>query len=182
MISSSNVTAAKRWNCLPGYMTMQNTDIKKDLRCSRSDGLMVIAFYQQVLTYSHPQRKVTVNVLMDTWFTTDSMIKSVLETRIDVIGIFKQLKQRYIYNGRQYELPGLRKFVDFSGARNTFGSLNVTTKGGIPIKIAFVRNHNKKSECLFLLSTDGTLLDEEIVRIYGNCWSIECFLKHQNLS
>lgn len=116
-------------------------------------------------------------VLMDTWFTTEPMIKSVLETGLDVIGMVKQLKQRYIYNGREYELPGLRKFVDFSGARNTYGSLNVTTKSGIPVKIVFVRNYNKKSECLYLLSTDCSLSDGEIVRIYGNRWSIECFFK-----
>lgn len=116
-------------------------------------------------------------VLMDTWFTTEPMIKSVLDTGLGVIGMVKQLKQRYIYNGREHDLPGLRKFVDFSGARNTFGSLNVTTKSGIPVKIVFVRSYNKKSECLYLLSTDRSLSDEEIVRIYGNRWSIECFFK-----
>ena len=41
----------------------------------------------------------------------------------------------------------------------------------------FVRNRNKKSECLYLLSTDCSLSDAEIVRIYGNRWSIECFFK-----
>ena len=65
----------------------------------------------------------------------------------------------------------------FDGARNIFGSLCVTTKNGIPVKIVFVRNHNKKSECLYLLSTDCNLSDSEIVRIYGNRWSIECFFK-----
>ena len=40
-----------------------------------------------------------------------------------------------------------------------------------------VRNRNKKSECLYLLSTDCSLCGAEIVRIYGNRWSIECFFK-----
>ena len=40
-----------------------------------------------------------------------------------------------------------------------------------------MRNRNKKSECLYLLSTDCSLSDTEIVRIYGNRWSIECFFK-----
>ena len=35
----------------------------------------------------------------------------------------------------------------------------------------------KKSECLYLLSTDCSLSDSEIVRIYGNRWSIKCFFK-----
>ena len=116
-------------------------------------------------------------VLMDTWFTTEPMIKKILETGIHAIGMVKQLKQRYTYNGRQYTLPGLKNFVDFSGARNIFGSLVVTTKTGIPVKVVFVRTRNKKSDCLYLLSTDTSLNDAEIVRIYGNRWSIECFFK-----
>ena len=116
-------------------------------------------------------------VLMDTWFTTEPMIADILETGLDAIGMLKQLKQRYTYKGKQYTLPELKKFISFEGARNIFGSLVVTTKTGIPVKIVFVRNRNKKSECLYILSTDISLSDAEIVRIYGNRWSIECFFK-----
>ena len=116
-------------------------------------------------------------VLMDTWFTTEPMLSSILAEGLDVIGMVKQLKQRYIYRGQSYTLSELRKFVRFEGARNIFGSLCVTTKKGIPVKIVFVRNRNKKSECLYLLSTDCSLSDAEIVRIYGNRWSIECFFR-----
>lgn len=116
-------------------------------------------------------------ILMDTWFTTEPMIKEILETGMDAIGMVKQLKQRYTYAGKKYTLHELKKFVNFSGARNIFGSLIVTTKTGIPVKIVFVRNRNKKSECLYILSTDISLSDAEIVRIYGNRWSIECFFK-----
>ena len=116
-------------------------------------------------------------VLMDTWFTTEPMIKEILRAGIDAIGMVKQLKQRYTYQGKQYRLPELKKFVHFDGAGNIFGSLVVTTKTGIPVKIVFVRNRNKKSECLYILSTDISLHETEIVRIYGNRWSIECFFK-----
>ena len=116
-------------------------------------------------------------VLMDTWFTTEPMIKSVLAEGLDVIGMVKQLKQRYVYQGKKYTLPELQKFVRFDSLKNIFGSLCVTTKNGIPVKVVFVRNRNKKSECLYLLSTDCSLSDSEIVRIYGNRWSIECFFK-----
>lgn len=116
-------------------------------------------------------------VLMDTWFTTEPMIKAVLAEGLDVIGMVKQLKQRYNYQGRTYTLPELQRFVRFNGAHNIFGSVCVTTKNGIPVKIVFVRNRNKKSECLYILSTDCSLSDSEIVRIYGNRWSIECFFK-----
>ena len=116
-------------------------------------------------------------VLMDTWFTSEPMIQSIMDIGLDVIGMVKQLKQRYHFNGKMYTLPQLQKFVNYNGAANIFGSLWVTTKNGIPVKIVFVRNRNKKSECLYILSTDITLSDSEIVRIYGNRWSIECFFK-----
>lgn len=116
-------------------------------------------------------------LLMDTWFTTEPMIRSVLDTGLDVIGMVKQLKQRYTYKGKKYTLHELKRMVRFEGAKNIFGSLVVTTKTGIPVKIVFVRNRNKKSECLYLLSTDVSLSDAEIVRIYGNRWSIECFFR-----
>ena len=116
-------------------------------------------------------------VLMDTWFTTEPMLKEILKTGIDAIGMVKQLKQRYAYKGKQCTLPQLKKFVSLKGARNIFASIVVTTKTGIPVKIVLVRNRNKKSECLYILSTDISLGDSEIVRIYGNRWSIECFFK-----
>lgn len=111
-------------------------------------------------------------VLMDTWFTTEPMIRKILELGLDVIEMVKQLKQRYYFNGKLYTLPELQKFVKYNSASNIFGSLYVTTKNGIPVKIVFVRNRNKKSECLYLLSTNTMLSDSEIVRIYGNRWSI----------
>lgn len=116
-------------------------------------------------------------VLMDTWFTQEPLIQSILELGLDVIGMVKQLKQRYCYKGKYYTLPELQKFVSFNEASNILGSLYITTKNAISVKIVFVRNRNKKSECLYLLSTDTSLSDTEIVRIYGNRWSIECFFK-----
>lgn len=50
-------------------------------------------------------------------------------------------------------------------------------KNGVPVKVVFVRNRNKKSEWLAILSTDCTLSEQEIVRIYGMRWDIEVFFK-----
>jgi hypothetical protein len=116
-------------------------------------------------------------ILMDTWFTTEPFIREMLNTSIQVIGMVKQLKQRYQYNGKLYTLPQLQKLIRTWGPQNIFGSLLVTTKNGIPVKIVFIRNRNKKSECLYLLCTDLSLSDSEIVRVYGNRWHIECFFK-----
>jgi len=116
-------------------------------------------------------------VLMDTWFTTEPMLQKILKSGLDAIGMVKQLKQRYFFHGKAYTLPELRKFMQQESTANIFGSLVVTTKKGISVKIVVIRNRNKKSECLYLLSTDCSLSDAEIVRIYGNRWSIEVFFK-----
>ena len=47
----------------------------------------------------------------------------------------------------------------------------------IPAKIVFVRNRNKRSDYLCILSTDTSLTEDEIIRIYGKRWSIEVFFK-----
>ena len=83
-------------------------------------------------------------VLMDTWFTTEPMIQSILELDLDVIGMVKQLEQPYCFCDRLYTLPELQKFVNFGSQSDIFGSLYVTTKKGISVKIVLVRNRNKK--------------------------------------
>ena len=47
----------------------------------------------------------------------------------------------------------------------------------VPVRIIFVKNRNKKSEFLYLLTTDLVLSDDEAIRLYGNRWSIETFFK-----
>lgn len=117
-------------------------------------------------------------VLMDTWFTNEPFIKEVIGEGIDVIGMLKDNKQRYLYKGKQYSLKQLAKFVDFNTPRNIFGSVCVKTgKHHIPVKLVFVRNRNKKSEYIIILTTDCGLADSEVIRRYGNRWSIEVFFR-----
>ena len=84
-------------------------------------------------------------VLMDTWFTTEQMIKEVLKTGLDVIGMVKQLKQRYVYRGKLCTLPELRKFIQFGNAKNTFGSLLVTTRDAYPQRLFSYETATRKA-------------------------------------
>ena len=113
-------------------------------------------------------------VLMDTWFTNEPFIKRVTEEGLHVIGI----KQKYRYNGKSLGLKDLAKHIHFDGFSGIFGSVLVKTeKQRIPVKLVFVRNRNKRNEYIVILSTDTDLSDAEIVRLYGNRWSIECCFK-----
>lgn len=43
-----------------------------------------------------------------------------------------------------------KKFVSFECARNIVESLVAKSKTGIYVKIVFIRNYNKKSECFYI--------------------------------
>ena len=53
---------------------------------------------------------------------------------------------------------------------------NVVKDGEIiPAKVVYVRNQNRKKEYLCFISTNTTLDENEIIRIYGKRWDIEVF-------
>jgi len=56
-------------------------------------------------------------------------------------------------------------------------SIHTTMVNGVPVKVVFVRNRNKKRQWLAILSTDCTLSDQEFIRIYGIRWDIEVFFR-----
>ena len=55
-------------------------------------------------------------------------------------------------------------------------SVVVELRSGLPVRIVFVRNRQKRG-WLALLSTDLELSPEEIVQTYGKRWDIEVFFK-----
>ncbi|WP_058306276.1 IS4 family transposase [Gracilibacillus massiliensis] len=117
-------------------------------------------------------------VLMDSWFTYQPLVKEIKEQGLDVIGMVKNLKQRYLVNGQRVSLKDLYRFAKPTGGKKgILRSIHTTQANGVPIKVVFVRNRNKKSEWLAILSTDCTLSDQEIIRIYGMRWDIEVFFK-----
>jgi hypothetical protein len=63
------------------------------------------------------------------------------------------------------------------GRKAILRSAQVRLKSGLPAKIVFIQNRNKKREWLAILTTDITLSETEIVRIYGMRWDIEVFFK-----
>ncbi|MFC0561682.1 IS4 family transposase [Halalkalibacter alkalisediminis] len=119
-------------------------------------------------------------VLMDTWFTHAPLIESITGKGLFVIGMVKQMKQRYRYNDKLLKLEDLFKVIKPNlQKKDVLGSIQVClqTDNQTPVKIVFVRNRNKKSEWLAILSTDTAISDDEMVRIYGMRWDIETFFK-----
>ncbi|MGF7128281.1 hypothetical protein J2T56_003014 [Natronobacillus azotifigens] len=92
------------------------------------------------------------------------------------------MKQRYFVNGQRISLKELYRLAKpTDGKKSILRSIHTTQANGVPIKVVFVRNRNKKSEWLAILSTDCTLSDQEVIRIYGMRWDIEVFFKTTKL-
>jgi hypothetical protein len=118
-------------------------------------------------------------LLMDSWFTHMPLVQKMLDRGLHVIGRVKDIKQRYMYQGRRLSLSELYAVLPKKGKEQILGCVRVKSTSEVPadLKIVFVRNRNKHKEWIAILTTDVTLDDSEIVRIYGMRWSIEPFHK-----
>ncbi|CAI9387555.1 IS4 family transposase ISDha5 [Bacillus sp. T2.9-1] len=83
-----------------------------------------------------------------------------------------------LMKGKKVSLKELYSLASpVQGKKGILRSIQTTQANGVPVKIVFVRNRNKKSEWLAILSTDCSLSEQEIIRIYGIRWDIEVFFK-----
>jgi hypothetical protein len=114
----------------------------------------------------------------DSWFTHAPLVQSIVALGMDVIGMVKPTKQHYLVNDRCLSLKELYKIAKpVQGPKDILRSIQATLKNGVPVKVVFIQNRNKKSEWVAILSTDCTLSEQEIIRIYGMRWDIEIFFK-----
>jgi len=116
-------------------------------------------------------------LLMDSWFTIPATVTA-LAKHIDVIGMVKKSpKIFYRYNGYAMDLMAIyRKLKKRRGRARILAHARVQLKNGQTAKLVFVRDSRKK-DWLALLSTDITLSNADIIRIYGKRWDIEVFFK-----
>ena len=121
-------------------------------------------------------------VLFDSWFTSPKMIFDMKKLKLDVVAMVKKTdKILFRFNGNTLSNKAI-----FQQSKKRCGRakylLSVTADvcsgdDSIPVKLVFVRNRNKKSDYLVLISTDVSLSEKEIIQLYGKRWDIEVFFK-----
>ena len=120
-------------------------------------------------------------VLFDSWFTCPKTILALKKMHLDTVAMVKKTdKIQFLYHGemlsdkqifnRNKKRRGRAKYL-LSVMVDVCGETN------IPAKLVFVRNRNKKSDYLVLISTDTSLTEQEIIQLYGKRWDIEVFFK-----
>lgn len=121
-------------------------------------------------------------VLFDSWFSSPSTLHAVKSIGYDVIGMVKKTPKMFFrYDGEEMSLISIYTRNKKRRGRSKYllsVMVDVVKDGeSIPVKVVYVRNRNKRKEYLCLISTDTSLDEEEIIRIYGKRWDIEVFFK-----
>lgn len=118
-------------------------------------------------------------VLMDSWFTHAPLVNAIRDRGLDVIGMVKAGRQRYETGELRVDLQTLYQQAKpvKSNCKGILRSITTQLVPGIRVKVVFVRRRGTKKDWLALLSTDWSLSEDEIIRIYGMRWDIETFFK-----
>ena len=140
--------------------------------------LVMLELIKEAIHYGIPAK----HVLFDTWFCSPSSLTSIKDMGLDSIAMTKKTpKMHYQYNGEMLPVTAIykqnRKRRGLSKYLLSVDVNVVKDKVSIPAKLVFERNRNKKKDYLAIISTDITLDENEIIRIYGKRWDIEVFFK-----
>ena len=124
-------------------------------------------------------------ILFDSWFSYPATIIKLLKKSLHTIAMLKATpKVYYVVDGLHKNLKEIYKGLKWKRKKgDIIKSIIVQLEDKknnnerIPVQLVFVRNRNKASKWLTLISTNTEISAEEIVRIYGKRWSIEVFFK-----
>ena len=123
-------------------------------------------------------------VLFDSWFTYPKTLIEIVKLKFNTIAMVKAMPRVYYnYNGKKLNLKNL--YASLKKKRGKAKILSSVIVGighnddgnEVTSKIVFVRDRNRSRKWLALISTDISLSDDEIIRIYGKRWDIEVFFK-----
>ena len=121
-------------------------------------------------------------VLFDTWFCSPSSITQIKKKGFDIIAMLKKTpKMHFLYNGKMQPITEIyRQNKKRRGKSKYLLSVEITVikdLESVPARVIYVRNRNKKKDYLALITTDMTISEDEVIRIYGKRWDIEVFFK-----
>lgn len=123
-------------------------------------------------------------VLFDSWFTYPKTLIEILSLKLHTVAMVKAMpKVYYNYDGKLMNLKTLYGSVRKKRGKAKILSSVIVGIGNdkegknVSAKIVFVRDRNRSRKWLALISTDISLSDDEVIRIYGKRWDIEVFFK-----
>ena len=122
-------------------------------------------------------------VLFDTWFSNPAQIVQIKDIGLDTIAMVKKSSRiKYGFDGQRLSSKQIFKTCRKRRGRSRYLlSVDIMVGKGesaVPAKLVYVRNRSNRKDWICLLSTDTSLSEDEIIRIYGKRWDIEVFFKN----
>jgi len=160
--------SVKRDKNLPVYKRF------KELNSKKTD--MIIQMFRRV-----NKRMIPVDyILMDSWFTSMSVIKKLISVNcnVNIIGMYKY-NSTVVLNGKTTTIKHLKKNKDKIKRSRKMNLHYKTYKGeidGVSLNI-FITKRGSKDSWHTIISTDLSLSLVKVVEIYSIRWSIEVFFK-----
>lgn len=122
-------------------------------------------------------------VLVDKWFMSENFISDIRKIKkgiLDIVGLCKMDKRKYVYNGEEYtakQLLHLRKKYSKRSRKINARYIEIDVKyKEIKLKLFFSR-YSKRGKWQLLVTTDLSLSYNKTVEIYNIRWSIEVYFK-----
>lgn len=127
------------------------------------------------------QRKIIFEyILIDSWFTTVSLIKNIKECdeKVDIIGMYKYNSKLILEDYSEHSIKALRKKGKLKRSRKTgfYYCSYIGTIDEQEVKV-FLSRRGKRGSWHTIISTNTKLIFNEMVEIYNIRWSIEVFFK-----
>jgi len=117
-------------------------------------------------------------VLFDSWFSYPSTIMAIKGIGFEVVGRLKDTtKIKYIYNGQQKTLKEIYKMNKKRRGMSKYllsVCVKIYNEAGetMDARIVYVRNRNNRKQWIGLITTDMTLTEVEVIKLYGKRWGI----------
>jgi hypothetical protein len=137
-------------------------------------GMMIKMFYSAVY------RSLKIDyVLVDSWFTCEALIKAVVGEGINLIGMYKIAKTKFLYMGKSLTYSEINKRISkpkycrslgfyYKRADVSYGDMRLTL---------FFSRRGKRGDWKVFLTTDTDLTFIKLIEHYQVRWTIEVFNK-----
>ena len=130
--------------------------------------------------YSAVQRCLKIDyVLVDSWFTCEALIKAVICEGINLIGMYKFAKTKFLYRGKLMSYSEINHSISqVKRCRSLkyFYKHADVMYGDIPLTLFFSRQ-GKRGDWKVFLTTDTNLSFIKLIEHYHVRWTIEVFNK-----
>jgi hypothetical protein len=130
--------------------------------------------------YSAVQRCLKIDyVLVDSWFTCEALIKSVVGEGIHLIGMYKIATTKFLYKGKELSYSEINKRISQAKRCRSFGFYYKRAdvmSGTVPLTLFFSRQ-GKRGDWKVFLTTDTRLSFVKLIEHYQVRWTIEVFNK-----